>query len=278
MKSTTKYFIFIVLIGSFILFSCNQSNEAQPSNMGIIKFQITDAPFPVEMLEKAEITVSKLELKDAKGGDKYINVFNEETKIDLLKLSNGVTQFLGEIEVPEGNYSEVRFFVTQTILKFRNQQEFNFKIPSSLQSGIKILISPSIMVNRDIVTEVLLDFDLSQSFVVNGPIDDINNYIFKPVIRAVNNTVAGSLVGKVTDSNKKAFMNVQVTVMNGNSVITSSYSDKNGDYKIIGLLEGTYTIKGISSVETKTFNNIKIKKQEETNFSFSIKREEIEEH
>ena len=277
MKSSTKYFMFIVLIGGFILFSCSQSNEVQPTNMGIVKFQITDAPFPIEQIEKAEITVSKLELREANGGDKYITVFNQNTKIDLLKLSNGVTHFLGEVEVPEGNYNEARFYVTEAILKFRNQQEFNFKIPSALQSGIKIFISPSIMVNKDVITEVLLDFDLSQSIVINGPMNDINNFIFKPVIRAVNNSLAGSLTGKVTDSDKKAQMNIQVSVLSGEKVITSSFSDKNGNYKIIGLPEGTYTVKGISPAETKTFNNIKIKKREETVLSFSIKKEDLAE-
>ena len=61
------------------------------------------------------------------------------------------------------------------------------------------------MVDGGLTSELLLDFDLSKSFVMRGNLDKpsgIIGFIFKPVIKAVNNTTAGRLEGLVTDTAK----------------------------------------------------------------------------
>lgn len=67
---------------------------------------------------------------------------------------------------------------------------------------MKIFIDPSIDVVGGLTAELLLDFDVSQSFVIQGnpafPAD-IKGFIFKPTIKAANLSISGRLAGTITD-------------------------------------------------------------------------------
>jgi hypothetical protein len=56
--------------------------------------------------------------------------------------------------------------------------------PSAGKTGIKILFTTPIDVDADETTDVLVDFDAGESFVVRGNTILQNGLLFKPVIRA----------------------------------------------------------------------------------------------
>ncbi len=74
----------------------------------------------------------------------------------------------------------------------------------------------------------------------------IIGFIFKPVIRAVNVSFAGRLVGAVTDDASAPLTDAAVWVMQ-DSVVSFTYTNSNGLYALIGLPSGNY-----SAYATKT--------------------------
>jgi len=253
-----KRLFFIIFTAALVLLvsSCSKTTE---SGNGRLIVKITDAPFPVDMVESAEVTITKIEIRKAGDGISDGTPFNviwegSET-FDLLDLRNGVVEDLLNIDIPAGEYNLIRLFVDEASLKVRDGDNFNLKIPSGKQTGIKIFIRPGLVVEGGLTSELLLDFDLSRSFLMKGNMGSpagIKGFAFKPVIRAVNNSTAGRLQGHVTDKNNAIIPTALITVKQ-DTVVASAIADSLGYYKIIGLPAGTYSV----LAEKETFDSVK---------------------
>jgi len=90
---------------------------------------------------------------------------------------------------------------------------------------------------------LLLDFDLSQSFVMRGH-DAQNGFIFKPCIRASNISTSGRIEGVVTDDTegKAPVENATVTLQKGTEEPITALTDATGHYAFIGVPAGTYSM------------------------------------
>ena len=86
-------------------------------------------------------------------------------------MRNGVTAELAAELVPAGEYDLLRLIVSGAIITLTDETTFDVKIPSGAQTGIKIFLDPPIAVGGGLASEVLLDFDVIQSFVVQGKRD-----------------------------------------------------------------------------------------------------------
>ena len=145
-------------------------------------------------------------------GNPFLILSEEDFVYNLLELQNGITTELVEIEVPTGDYDLVRLYVDSAGIELKDQTEYDLKVPSGSETGIKIIIDPPITVVGGLTTELILDFDVSQSFVVQGnPYTPagINGFIFTPTIRATNASFAGSIKGTV-----KAMLSFFVKIIN----------------------------------------------------------------
>jgi len=92
----------------------------------------------------------------------FITVYSGEKWFNLLELQNGATDLLVDAEIPSGMYNQMRVYVTEGKVILKDEAgEFNLKVPSGAQSGIKLNFDFEIG-GED--TELLLDFDLSRAF------------------------------------------------------------------------------------------------------------------
>src|SRR5690606_25796705 len=162
---------------------------------------------------------------------------------------NGVTEELADIDVPVGTYDQIRVYVKGVDVVLTDGRTFDLKVPSGEQSGIKIFIDPGITVSGGLSTDLLLDFDVSQSFVTTGNIDavdGITGFNFKPVIKVSNLSTAGTLAGTVTSLDGEAstpLEAVQFTVLDDQGEpVTSAATNAQGQYAILGLETGSYTV------------------------------------
>jgi hypothetical protein len=200
------------------------------------------------MVESAEITITKIEIR--KAGDGICDsipfqvLWEGSETFNLLDLRNGVVENLLDLEIPAGEYNLIRLYVEEAGLKVKDGDSFSLKVPSGHQTGIKIFIRPGLFVDGGLTAELLLDFDLSRSFVMRGNMNSpagIKGFIFKPVIRAVNNSTAGRLEGKVTDKNNVKIKAASIVVKQ-DTVVASAIADTMGYYAIIGLPSGYYSV------------------------------------
>lgn len=255
-----KYFILFSLVGLLILslMGCEKVVEKNDTQ-GTLIIRLTDTPFPIHLIDQAKVTINKIEIREPDADSEegpYMVLFEAETaeeelEYDLLELQNGVTADLVQLEVPEGVYDLVRLYVShaEIIVMDENDQPipFNLKVPSGPQSGIKIFIDPAIIVVGGLTEELLLDFDASRSFVVQGNPETpagIKGFHFKPVVRAINVSVAGQIAGKVTNSSLEPIEGAVVWIGETGieNAVYKAYTDSDGQYKLIGVAAGKYTV------------------------------------
>jgi hypothetical protein len=213
---------------------------------GRIVIEITDGPFPIEIIEEASIRVFKFEAHQVGSEeDAGMILISEDTMIyNLIDLRNGVTENLAESEIKTGEYDYFRMYVDKASLTIIDGESFDVKVPSGSTSGIKVKIDRSVLVEEGLTSELLLDIDLSKSFVLKGNYNTpagIKGFNFKPVVRAINISDAGRIEGYVKDTEAKPIDAVSIEV-SFESDTYSTFSDSKGYYNIIGLPTGIYSL------------------------------------
>lgn len=252
----------ISLIAGIIIFmsGCKKNNL---DGYGTLRLSITDDPFPVEYIDSAMVTINKVEIREVTDDEEYpfITLFEGEKELNLLELRNGVMEEIIELEVPAGTYNLVRLYVEHASISVKDYSTYDLKVPSGAQTGIKIFIDPGLRVAGGMTTELLLDFNLDESFVLKGNAETpagIKGFNFKPVIRAVNNSIAGTVKGFVRDTASAAIPNGQVWIEK-DTTIASALSDSTGFYALPGIPEGFYTLYATKeNYDTVIFENLEV--------------------
>lgn len=198
-----RLFLSLALFGA--LASC--SDNALGPGEGRIAVRLTDAPFPFDEVESISMFIVRVEAKtqstseedadtDVDDGDAtddgWIVLASPNDDFDLMDLRNGVTVFLGDEDVPVGAYHSIRLILdtdrSSVTLKngmvLTGTSDPSIKFPSAGRSGIKVLFNTPIDVIDGATTDVLLDFDAGESFVLRGNTILQNGLLFKPVIKA----------------------------------------------------------------------------------------------
>lgn len=242
---------------SMLATSCDQMSDSGNGGKGSVVISLTDAPFPAGLVDQALVTIDKIEIRavapeattesEKDNATLYTVLYEGEGKeFDLLDLQNGVTAELLSYELEAGSYDMVRLHVAsaQVILK-DGKGTFDLKVPSGSSSGLKIKISPELVIEEGIESEVLLDFDVSKSFVVQGNAKTpagIKGFLFKPTLRAMCQKYSGIIAGKVVENETTPIVeaHVQIYAAGADTVYSSALTDKSGMYKLTGLPAGTY--------------------------------------
>lgn len=219
-----------------------------PDGKGNFRVLVTDAPFPYETVASATVTLDAIEVRGTNG---FQPVLLTPKTIDLVQLRNGVTAELLELDLPAGDYDQVRLVVSKGEVTMKDGRVFELKVPSGDSSGLKINIKPALHVETSLSTDLLLDFDLSRSFVAqssgNG---NVTGFHFKPVVRVSNMTTAGTLSGIVVSDNGTAadllddvaLAGALVTVSQNGEELASTVTEADGHYSMIGLPAGGYDL------------------------------------
>ncbi|MCM4166324.1 hypothetical protein KCTC52924_03254 [Arenibacter antarcticus] len=261
-----NFFSIVLVAFSTFIIGCSDNNDNK-NDFGRLTVNLTDAPFPHDLVAEANVTVFKVEARYKGGlelgaqaidsnpatmkteqGNHFVILMEEEVQVNLLDLTNGITKNLVDTEVPAGYYDLIRVYVRGVNVVLTNGTTYDLKVPSGAQSGIKIFIKPGLEVKGGLSADLLLDFDVSSSFVAKGNSEDLNNitgFNFKPVIKASNLSTAGTLMGVISEIKDDAAVGVegaQVAIFAADTLNTTTFSDVAGSYMIMGLDAGSYTI------------------------------------
>ena len=163
-------------------------------------------------------------------------------RIDLLTLTNGVMEELGQTQLPSGTYSQVRLVLVEN---GNNNQLANavqpsggalvaLNTPSAQQSGLKL--RTSFEVRNGQTSDLLLDFDACRSVVVAGASGGFN---LKPVL-TVSPRVSTAIQGYVSTALSPA--GTLVTAQQGGVVVRSATPDSSGRFVLSSLATGSYDV------------------------------------
>lgn len=241
--------------------ACNEINRGDEQGRVILK--VTDAPFDISNIESALVTITRIELKKAgdgiSDGNPFITMSEDTITIDLIDLRNGITETLLDMEIPTGQYDMIRLYVDEAGLKLKDSEEIHrLKVPGGSQTGIKVLLRPALEVSEGNLSEILVDIDLSRSFILRGNPDHNNGFIFKPVIRAANMAKAGCVRGTVSDAEGDKLNEASVWIEQ-DTVVATAFTDSLGYYAIIGIPAGEYSVSATKDgYDTISFDGVNI--------------------
>lgn len=199
---------FALALGALI--GCSDSSADLAPGQGRIALRLTDAPFPLDSVESIDVFVVRVEAKtevtteaeaaasvqgEEASSDGWIVLATPNAAFNLMDLQDGASVFLGDAAVAGGSYRSLRLILDtdQSSVTLKNSLTLtgtsspSIIFPSAGQTGIKILFDTPILVEEGETTNVLIDFDAEQSFVMRGNVIAQEGLLFKPVIRATVN-------------------------------------------------------------------------------------------
>jgi hypothetical protein len=233
-----------------------------------LRVLITDAPFPFDYVASASVVINEVRVHEATS-DAWSTVFTGSETIDLVPLTNGVAMLLVEAAVPVGTYDMVRLIVDagEVVLTedavVQDDNVFNTEggdlfFPSGAQTGIKMNIENDIVVTTQLSGDLILDFDLANNFVFNGPVSHapgVRRVIFTPHVKATNASTNGSLTLRaMSDSLTPGVVGDDVPIEGATVSVFTSPADFAVDTPVataptdalgiatISLLPGTYDV------------------------------------
>lgn len=220
------------------MFSCDLSDDT-PGTPGTLQVLLTDAPGDYEevWIDIREVRVHRsTDAEDEDSG--WVTISQEPKMVDLLDLTNGRFEVLGEAELDEGRYSQLRLILGDNNEVVIDGESISLNTPSAQQSGLKLNINADVEDGQTYV--LLLDFDASRSIVRAGQSGIFN---LKPVIRTVNLEQSGAIGGTVEPADSQPWIYaIEGADTAEPDTVAGTRAADNGEFLLIGLLEGTYQV------------------------------------
>ena len=258
MKNIKYFFVALLLIA---VASCANDNTTSP--VGTLSLKLTDAPMHYDQFMSASVTIDKIEIGNSQDANSFMTLSDTPMKYNLLELVNGMTSTMANVEIPAGDYDLMRLYISSTEMKMLNGDSFTYNMDQDGYSGsgmmqngmmlnnqnrsIDIQLDHSMTISNGSMSEFLLDMDVDESFMLEGVNYDNNmmmsmtGFTFMPTMRFVDMENAGTIEGTVQDMNGN-LPNATISLMHNGVVYTNTHSNANGNYALIGIPEGTYTI------------------------------------
>ena len=215
------------------------------SQSGTLRLALTDAPSCG--YDAVNITVQKIRVhqsssaSDTEGGWSEI-VLNPVRRVDLLKLTNGVLEELGQTPLATGKYTQLRLVLATNdnaqplanSVKPTGSTEVALKTPSGQQSGVKTNIDLDIAPNT--MADLVLDFDACKSVVSAG---GSGQYLLKPVVTVIPRYISG-VAGFMNPGLVNA--TTSVSLQHGGFVVKTTTPDSAGKFLLQPVAPGSYTL------------------------------------
>ncbi len=256
-----KKILLILAVVLPVLFSCQKQ-----TGTGTLSLSITDSPIDSSNVSGVFITVTKIMVNTGDSGWVTMTNFSGPQTFNLIDLTRGKSSLLGSVELPSGNYSQIRFMIDAPekgtprptspgcYVEYKDGVKEPLFVPSGAQTGFKATGTFSVPSNGTV--NMAADFDVRKSVHVNG---GSSRLILSPVIRLVVTNQAGSITGHVTNipadssvviyayksgsyNSSEAATPASSDVSRFPNAVTSDKADTAGVYHLAFLAPGNYDL------------------------------------
>jgi hypothetical protein len=198
----------LICLAALGALACGSSESVSiPQGSGLLRVQLTDAPFPFDSVQSVDIHVVLVDARLAEpdsaeaargasddsvsvGG--WTTIARPDKAFDLVKLRGGTVADLGSSTIPEGDYNGFRLVIdplrSGVTLKggmtLTGASNPSVSFPSAARTGIKVNLDRAIEIDDQETSTMVIDFDLEKSFVMRGNSIGKNGLLFKPVLQA----------------------------------------------------------------------------------------------
>jgi hypothetical protein len=214
------------------------------ATLGTLSVALTDAP--ACGFDAVNVTVSKVRVNKSAAASETDGGWTDVTlsparKINLLNLTNGVLDTLGQTSLEAGHYSQIRLVLdanangaANTVLPTGGKAEQPLDTPSAVQSGIKL--TGEFDVAAGARSDIVIDFDACKSVLTKGN----GKYALKPVIKMLPSAING-ISGYVAPALLGSHVSVSAQ-QNGKIVSATTPDATTGQFFLSRLAPGSYDV------------------------------------
>ncbi|MFC0133681.1 hypothetical protein CR105_09615 [Massilia eurypsychrophila] len=214
------------------------------ATMGTLAVSMTDAP--ACGFDAVNVTVNKVRVhQSSTAGDTDAGwtdiTLSPAKKINLLNLTNGVLESLGQTSLAPGKYTQLRLVLdantgtglANSVIPTGSTAEQTLETPSGTQSGIKLVNEFDIAAGQKV--DLVLDFDACKSVLTRGN----GKYALKPVIKVVP-AAANGISGFVSTALLPS--RVMVSAQQNGVIVSSTAPTSTGEFFLSRLAPGNYDV------------------------------------
>ena len=258
------------------------ANDNDEAGAALVSVYLTDAPGDVEAVW---VEVEEIYLQGGPNG--RVDLLDEPTELIELTALVGITQpLLQDEEVEPGPYGQLRFVIGGAVLEAADGTVYakdgaqhpdgleatgQLQCPSCSQTGIKVVLQGDDLVMEEGMNDVLLDFDVTQSF--GRQAGQSGMWVMRPVIHGVRMVEMGQITGTValaTDEDDEPIVSIPEcpegtardladfvplaiaqnrTDDEGDPIVRTGVTAADGSFQILGLAPDDYDLGYIDEVE-----------------------------
>jgi hypothetical protein len=215
---------------------------------GTMRVSIGDAP--ACGYDAVNVTIERVRVnKSPTAGDDEAGwsevVLSPARRIDLLTLTNGVLEDLGQTSLPSGRYTQLRLVLAANDATHplansvvpTGGQETALDTPSGQQTGLKLNLDVDVPAGK--IVDVALDFDACRSVVRQG---NSGRYHLKPVLSATTilSDAGQRVVGYVDPA--ASIAGTTVSLQSGGTVVKATAPDTSGKFVLYPVPVGSYDL------------------------------------
>jgi hypothetical protein len=214
------------------------------ATMGTLGVSMTDAP--ACGFDAVNVTVNKVRVNQSATASDTDSGWTDITlspskKINLLNLTNGVLESLGQATLAPGHYSQLRLVLdantgtglANSVIATGSTTETTLVTPSATQSGIKLANEFDVAAGQKV--DLVLDFNACKSVVTTGN----GKYMLKPVIKVVPTAVNG-ISGFVNPALLAS--HVMVSAQQNGAIVSATVPTATGEFSLSRLAPGNYDV------------------------------------
>lgn len=234
-------------LGAAVLTACGGGGAASVPTvtMGTLGVSMTDAP--ACGFDAVNVTVNKIRVhqsataSDADAGWTDITL-SPSKKINLLNLTNGALETLGQTSLAAGHYTQMRLVLdpntgnglANSVISTGSTVETSLTTPSALQSGIKLVNEFDVASGQRV--DLVLDFNACKSVVTTGN----GKYMLKPVVKVIPTAING-IDGFVNTTLLSSHVVVSAQ-QNGVIVSSTTPNATTGEFFLSRIAPGSYDV------------------------------------
>jgi hypothetical protein len=222
------------------------SGTSQPNvSLGTVTVSMTDAP--ACGYDAVNVTVSKVRIHQSASAADTDSGWTDITlsparKINLLALTNGALDSLGQASLSAGHYSQLRLVLdantgnglANSVLPTGSTVEQSLDTPSAVQSGIKLVNEFDVAAGQRV--DLVLDFDACKSILTKGN----GKYALKPVVKVIPTALNG--IGGFINTTLLASHAMVSAQQNGAIVSAAAPNPTTGEFALTRLPAGNYDV------------------------------------
>jgi len=201
MTSMTRFLLAGIILA--VLAASGVGCETLEQETGALELYLSDAPIDANNVTGVYITIDEIQYH-RDGQWITCEEFDGPKTYNLLELSEGNSALLGELMLPAGHYTQIRFMLDipemgsppsspGCYIEFAGNSTEPLFVPSGGETGYKAIGRFTVSINGTV--EVTADFDVRKAVIEAG-----SRYVLKPAIRLIVNDQAGSIRGGITNS------------------------------------------------------------------------------